>query len=147
MSKVFSIRRYLLVNTVLFLVMSVACAFAKNLEQMIILRALQGFHRRPYLIPIAFTLVATTLPQAQRPIGMAELFTRRHLRAGHRPDDRRLADRYLRLAVHFLRQYCPGRLDARDTLLVAQTRADAALKLPRYLDRRLDRHRDLGAWV
>ena len=43
LSRVFSIRKYLLVNTVLFLAFSVACAFAHNLEQMIVLRAFQGF--------------------------------------------------------------------------------------------------------
>ena len=70
LSRVFSMRRYLLVNTALFLFFSVACAFAGNLEQMIVLRALQGF-TGGVLIPVAFTLVATTLPLAQRPIGMA----------------------------------------------------------------------------
>src|SRR5271165_6801702 len=43
LTPVFSLRRYLLANTVMFLVMSVACAFAQNLGQMIALRALQGF--------------------------------------------------------------------------------------------------------
>src|SRR6476620_7876412 len=43
LSRVFSLRRYLLVNTVLFLLFSVACASALNLGQMIVLRALQGF--------------------------------------------------------------------------------------------------------
>src|SRR5215467_14163659 len=70
LSRVFSMRRYLLVNTALFLFFSVACAFAGNLEQMIVLRALQGF-TGGVLIPVAFTLVATTLPTAQPPVGMA----------------------------------------------------------------------------
>ena len=70
LSRVFSTRRFLLVNTALFLLFSVACAFAQNLEQMIVLRALQGF-TGGVLIPVAFTLVATTLPLAQRPLGMA----------------------------------------------------------------------------
>src|SRR3978361_2585420 len=43
LTPVFSLRRYLLGNTIMFLVMSVACAFAHNLGQMIVLRALQGF--------------------------------------------------------------------------------------------------------
>ena len=62
---VFSMRRYLLVNTVLFLVFSVACAFAQNLGQMIVLRALQGF-AGGVLIPLAFTIVMTMLPPAKR---------------------------------------------------------------------------------
>jgi MFS transporter, DHA2 family, multidrug resistance protein len=67
---VFSMRRYLLVNTVLFLVFSVACAFAQNLGQMIVLRALQGF-AGGVLIPLAFTLIMTLLPRAKQPIGLA----------------------------------------------------------------------------
>src|SRR5262245_1096678 len=43
LARVFSVRTYLLVNAILFLVFSVACAFAANLQQMIILRAIQGF--------------------------------------------------------------------------------------------------------
>src|SRR5580692_3231677 len=38
LSRVFSVRRYLLVNAVLFLVFSAACALAQNLDQMIVLR-------------------------------------------------------------------------------------------------------------
>src|SRR3954471_22104619 len=66
LTSVFSLRRYLLVNTVLFLVMSVACAFAGNLQQMIVLRALQGFFGG-VLIPLAFTITLTMLPRAQQP--------------------------------------------------------------------------------
>jgi DHA2 family multidrug resistance protein len=61
LSRVFSFRRYLIVNTVLFLIFSMACAFAHNLGQMIVLRALQGF-TGGVLIPMAFTLVLTKLP-------------------------------------------------------------------------------------
>src|SRR5450432_4536720 len=43
LTPVFSLRRYLLGNTILFLVMSVACAVARDLNQMIVLRAAQGF--------------------------------------------------------------------------------------------------------
>ncbi len=39
---VFSMRLYLLVNTALFLAFSVACAYAGNLSEMIILRAFQA---------------------------------------------------------------------------------------------------------
>jgi MFS transporter, DHA2 family, multidrug resistance protein len=70
LSRVFSFRRFLLTNAVLFLVFSVACAFAENLQQMIALRAIQGF-TGGVLIPMAFTLILTKLPAAQRPIGMA----------------------------------------------------------------------------
>ena len=70
LTTVFSLRRYLLVNTVLFLVMSVACAFAGDLQQMIVLRALQGFFGG-VLIPLAFTITLTMLPRTKQPVGMA----------------------------------------------------------------------------
>src|SRR5215471_6798376 len=58
LSQVFSLRRYLLVNTVLFLVFSAACASAQNLGQMIMLRAVQGFCGG-VLIPLSFTIILT----------------------------------------------------------------------------------------
>src|SRR6201996_247301 len=70
LAPVFSLRRYLLANTVLFLAMSVACAFAGNLQQMIALRALQGFFGG-VLIPLAFTITLTMLPRAKQPVGLA----------------------------------------------------------------------------
>ncbi|WP_413988536.1 MDR family MFS transporter [Labrys okinawensis] len=70
LAQVFSIRLYLLVNAVLFLAFSVACAFAQNLEQMIVLRAVQGF-TGGVLIPMAFTIIITMLPKAKQPIGLA----------------------------------------------------------------------------
>jgi DHA2 family multidrug resistance protein len=70
LSRVFSFRRFLLSNAVLFLTFSVACAFAGNLQQMIALRAIQGF-TGGVLIPMAFTLILTKLPEAQRAVGMA----------------------------------------------------------------------------
>src|SRR5690242_1474356 len=42
LAQVFSVRIYLLTNAALFLVLSVACAFAQDLPQMIVLRAIQG---------------------------------------------------------------------------------------------------------
>ena len=70
LAQVFSVRRYLLVNAILFLAFSVACAFAHNLEQMIVLRAIQGF-AGGVLIPMAFTIIITLLPKAKQPIGLA----------------------------------------------------------------------------
>lgn len=70
LSRVFSVRRYLVVNAALFLVFSVACAAARDLDQMIVLRVLQGLSGG-VLIPMAFTLVITLLPPSQRPIGLA----------------------------------------------------------------------------
>jgi DHA2 family multidrug resistance protein len=70
LAQVFSIRIYLLTNAVLFLALSIACAFAQNLPQMIVLRAIQGF-TGGVLIPMAFTLIITLLPKAKQPIGLA----------------------------------------------------------------------------
>src|SRR6476469_10049599 len=55
LSQVFSVRRYLLVNTVFFIFFSVCCAWSFNLPMMIIFRALQGF-TGGILIPMAFTI-------------------------------------------------------------------------------------------
>ncbi|CDM61218.1 MULTISPECIES: MDR family MFS transporter [Rhizobium] len=70
LAQVFSLRKYLLTNAILFLVFSVACAFATNLEQMIVLRAIQGF-AGGVLIPMAFTIIITLLPKPKQPIGLA----------------------------------------------------------------------------
>ena len=70
LARVFSVRRYLIVNAVLFLVFSVACAFARDLGQMIVLRAIQGF-TGGVLIPMAFTIIITFLPKDRQPIGLA----------------------------------------------------------------------------
>src|SRR5207248_6636800 len=61
---------YLLANATLFLTFSVACAFAQDLLQMIVLRAVQGV-TGGVLIPMAFTLIITLLPKAKQPIGLA----------------------------------------------------------------------------
>src|SRR3979490_3318516 len=66
----FSIRKYLLTNAVLFLLLSVAGAFAQDLPQMIVLRAVQGF-TGGVLIPMAFTLIITLLPKAKQSVGLA----------------------------------------------------------------------------
>lgn len=70
LSRVCSIRIYLLANAILFLAFSVACAFAQNLQEMIVLRAFQGFCGG-VLIPVAFTITITLLPKAKQPIGFA----------------------------------------------------------------------------
>jgi DHA2 family multidrug resistance protein len=70
LSRVFSLRIYLLTNAVLFLAFSAACALAGNLQQMIVLRALQGFSGG-VLIPMAFTIIITLLPRAKQPVGLA----------------------------------------------------------------------------
>jgi DHA2 family multidrug resistance protein len=70
LSQVFSLRRYFITNLVLFLIFSVLCAFAANLGQMVVFRALQGF-TGGVMIPLAFTYTVTTLPASKQPIGLA----------------------------------------------------------------------------
>src|SRR6195952_5535270 len=70
LATVFSVRTYLLTNAVLFLVFSAAGAWAQNLPQMIVLRAVQGFTGGG-LIPMAFTLIITLLPKSKQAIGLA----------------------------------------------------------------------------
>ena len=66
LAQVFSLRRYLIVNALLFLIFSIACAHAQNLQQMVILRAIQGFSGG-VLIPMAFTIIITLLPMPPIP--------------------------------------------------------------------------------
>ena len=70
LSRVFSIRLYLLVNAALFTFFSICCAWAWDLNSMIVFRALQGFSGG-VLIPMAFTFLLTNLPPSKIPIGMA----------------------------------------------------------------------------
>ena len=70
LSRVFSLRRYLLVNTALFLLFSALCGQASSLGEMILLRGLQGFSGG-VLIPLAFTIVVSMLPPSKQPIGLA----------------------------------------------------------------------------
>ena len=70
LSRVFSLRRYLIANTALFLVLSAACGQATSLPEMIILRGLQGFFGG-VLIPLAFTIIVAMLPPSKRPMGFA----------------------------------------------------------------------------
>jgi DHA2 family multidrug resistance protein len=70
LTRVFSFRRYLLVNAVLFPLFSIGCAFTHDLGSMIVMRGLQGF-AGGILIPMAFTIVLTKLPKPQQPVGLA----------------------------------------------------------------------------
>src|SRR6202043_3108577 len=70
LSRVFSLRRYLIVNVALFLLFSALCGQASSLSEMIVLRALQGF-AGGVMIPLAFTIVMTMLPRSKHAIGLA----------------------------------------------------------------------------
>jgi DHA2 family multidrug resistance protein len=70
LARVFSLRTYLLTNTVLFLLLTVACAFTTTLSQMIVVRAMQGF-AGGVLIPLAFAIIMTRLPPSRHTVGLS----------------------------------------------------------------------------
>ena len=70
LSTVFSLRYYLIVNTVLFLIFSVACGLATNFPEMVVLRAAQGF-AGGVLSPLALTVVMILLPERSRAMGFS----------------------------------------------------------------------------
>jgi DHA2 family multidrug resistance protein len=70
LSIVFSLRRYLIGSTILFLFFSAACGMVSNFPEMVVLRALQGF-AGGVLIPLALTCIILFLPPRARPTGFA----------------------------------------------------------------------------
>jgi MFS transporter, DHA2 family, multidrug resistance protein len=70
LSRVFSLRRYLLANLALFLLFSVLCGQATSLGEMIVFRALQGFSGG-VMIPLAFTIILSMLPPSKHAMGLA----------------------------------------------------------------------------
>ena len=68
-SNVFGLRRYLSINTALFIGFSILCALSTSLPQLILFRAGQGF-TGGVLIPTAITILRTRLPKHQQPIGI-----------------------------------------------------------------------------
>ena len=73
LSAAFSLKKYLLVNSILFVFFSVCCGQTRSLDLMILFRVLQGF-TGGVLIPLSFVVILTYLPPSKQPIGMA-LFT------------------------------------------------------------------------
>ena len=70
LGSIFGLRRYLAVNTGLFIGFSIACALSTSLPEMILFRAGQGF-TGGVLIPTAITIVRTRLPKSQQAVGIA----------------------------------------------------------------------------
>jgi DHA2 family multidrug resistance protein len=68
--RLFSLRRYILVNTALFLLFSVLCALAWDLHSMIVFRVLSGF-TGGVMIPVSFMLILRLLPAPKRALGFA----------------------------------------------------------------------------
>lgn len=70
LAKSLSAKRYIIANAILFVVFSMLCGFAHDLNSMIISRALQGF-TGGVLIPMSFAIVLQKLPPSKQPIGLA----------------------------------------------------------------------------
>jgi MFS transporter, DHA2 family, multidrug resistance protein len=70
LERVFGLRNFLLVSTLLFTAFSVMCGLSTSLPMMIVGRAGQGITGGA-LIPTAMTIIATRLPPHQQPIGTA----------------------------------------------------------------------------
>ena len=68
--EVFSMRRVMWTGSFIFLVASVACSWAPNLETMIVIRVIQGA-AGAVLIPLSFQLIITELPASKMAMGMA----------------------------------------------------------------------------
>lgn len=67
---VFTMRRVLMVGTGGFVLFSIACSMAPDINTMIIARALQGAFGG-VLIPLSFQIIVTELPPSKHPFGMA----------------------------------------------------------------------------
>src|ERR1700686_3592034 len=70
LASIFGLKRYLAVNSTLFILFSVGCASSDTLTQMILFRAGQGF-TGGVLIPTALTIVRGRLPRQRQTIGIA----------------------------------------------------------------------------
>ena len=92
MTSVFSLRRYLLANTILFLLLSVSGAFADGSEPDDRAAGDAGAFGGT-LIPLASTITLTTLPPIQAADRAGAVCALGDLRAGDRADDWRVSDR------------------------------------------------------
>ncbi len=67
---VFSMRRVLMVGTGGFILFSIVCSMAPDINTMIVARALQGAFGG-VLIPLSFQIIVSELPSSKHPFGMA----------------------------------------------------------------------------
>ena len=70
LTKVFGIRKYLVTNCMLFIVSSMLCGLAWNLQSLVFFRIFQGM-TGGVLIPMSFQIILLVIPPAQRSIGLA----------------------------------------------------------------------------
>ena len=67
---VFGLRRFMLSASAMFIVTTLLCALAWNLEAMLVFRALAGLAGGTF-IPLSFAVILTLLPPSKQPIGIA----------------------------------------------------------------------------
>ncbi len=70
LASVIGLRRYLMTNTLLFVLFSVGCALSNSLSEMILFRAGQGF-TGGVLIPTAIVIIRNRLPRSQQATGIS----------------------------------------------------------------------------
>ncbi len=70
LSKAFGMRKYILVNSALFIIASIFCGFSWNLHSMVVFRIIQGLTGGT-LIPLSFQTMLTDLPESKRNLGLA----------------------------------------------------------------------------
>jgi MFS transporter, DHA2 family, multidrug resistance protein len=70
LADIFSTKRYLIANCILFLGFSMLCGLSTSLSMMVLCRAGQGFTGGVF-IPLAMTIVLRCLPASKQPIGLA----------------------------------------------------------------------------
>ena len=138
LSRALSTRYLFVISAAGFTLMSIMCATATSIEEMIVWRALQGFIGGG-MIPTVFASAFTIFPEIQAACGPAPHRSRRNARADHRPDDRRLSHRRLLLALAVSRQRAAGdRGDGGflfpDRFRQAQFQAFAPVRLDRLPD-------------
>jgi DHA2 family multidrug resistance protein len=69
LASIFSPRNYIIANTILFTIFTVACGAAHTLPQMVFARICQGL-TGGVLIPMASHVIVSRLPLSQRPLGL-----------------------------------------------------------------------------
>jgi DHA2 family multidrug resistance protein len=68
--QIYGLRRLILTVSVIFILSTLACAMAWNLESMLVFRAIAGFAGGSF-IPLSFTCILTLLPPSKQPLGIA----------------------------------------------------------------------------
>ncbi len=68
--QIYGLRRFVLTASAIFILSTLACAMAWNLESMLVFRAIAGFSGGTF-IPISFTCILTLLPPSKQPLGLA----------------------------------------------------------------------------